>query len=353
MTRLLTTAEELAAIEREWDTLAGPSGRPMQHHAWFSACAADPTRRLHVLVAGTPGRIGAIAPLAVRQNGTERLELVGDEIYEPVDLIYNDPQALLPLARELAQMGMPLHLKRVPAESPTPGVMREAYRRRGMVIARTVPGCPVISLHEGWLRPESQLESGRRSDLRRARRNAEKIGQVRSEILSPTPAEVEPCLAEAFRIEAAGWKGREGSALALDAGRRAFYRRYAMETARQGTLRICFLRIGGQAVAMQFAIEHGQGFWLLKIGYDEAFSRCSPGNLLIADTVRYAAARGLRAYEFLGSIAPWTKVWTVEERACLSVRAYPVAARGLAALAADAAAIAGRRIREAVLARHE
>src|SRR5207244_7317462 len=100
------------------------------------------------------------------------------------------------------------------------------------------------------------------------------------------------------------------------------------------------LRIGGQAAAMQFAVEQGGALWLLKIGYDEAFARCSPGTLLTADTVRYAAARGLRCYEFLGGIESWTRMWTEHERSCVSVRAYPAAGRGLAALAADVAAVA-------------
>ena len=62
-----------------------------------------------------------------------------------------------------------------------------------------------------------------------------------------------------------------------------------------------------------------------------------PGILLTRDTIRYAAERGLRSYEFLGLAEPWTRVWTREERACVSVRIYPFGLRGLAYLAFDAA----------------
>ena len=80
------------------------------------------------------------------------------------------------------------------------------------------------------------------------------------------------------------------------------------------------------------------------MGYDEAFSACSPGLLLMRDTIRYAAQAGLASYEFLGRAEAWTRVWTAEERQTVSLRIYPYGVRGLAALALDAAcALAARR----------
>ena len=42
---------------------------------------------------------------------------------------------------------------------------------------------------------------------------AEAAAPVSFEILSPSPVEVEPLLDEAYRVEAAGWKGERGTAL--------------------------------------------------------------------------------------------------------------------------------------------
>jgi CelD/BcsL family acetyltransferase involved in cellulose biosynthesis len=97
------------------------------------------------------------------------------------------------------------------------------------------------------------------------------------------------------------------------------------------------LRIGGRAAAMQFAVEIGGRFWLLKIGYADEFARCSPGNLLVMETIQYAARAGLKSYEFLGTAEPWIGMWTSQVRPCISVRAYPFNGRGAIALAADAA----------------
>jgi hypothetical protein len=66
---------------------------------------------------------------------------------------------------------------------------------------------------------------------------------------------------------------------------------------------------------------------------------------LLAETIGYAATKGLKSYEFLGTVESWTRVWTTRERRCQSLRAYPVTLRGMAALAEDGFAWLGRRIR--------
>ena len=141
---------------------------------------------------------------------------------------------------------------------------------------------------------------------------------------------------------------RRGAQTALlhDAHRAAFYRQYAESACTEGVLRICFLRIGDRLAAMQLAIEQSDGFWLLKVGYDAKFSQCSPGLLLMRDTIRYAAEAGLRTYEFLGKAEAWTKVWTATEHACVSVRVYPFGLRGMAALAADSFVAARREVEQ-------
>jgi CelD/BcsL family acetyltransferase involved in cellulose biosynthesis len=268
-------------------------------------------------------------------------------------LLFSDPVALQSLANALVKLGSPLFLDRIPADSPTVAAIQEAYRGRGLVLLRSAQPYPRILLHQGWRKPESQLNSGRRSDLRRAVRNAEKIGPVSYQILSPTPSQLGPILDEALEVEAANWKGSEGSAISSDKFRGQFYRHYAASASAAGTLRLCFLRVGSKAVAMQFALECARGFWLLKIGYREEFARCSPGMLLIAETIRYAASKDLVSYEFLGNADNWTRIWTQDEIQTVTIRAYPFRIRGIAALAADAFQSALRRFEVAVKRKKE
>jgi hypothetical protein len=304
---------------------------------------------LHFVVVKTGSQTGAIAPLVRTKGILGRLEYLGVKILrEPTDLVFSDPVALKNLADALATTGFPLFLDRIPADSPTIVAIREAYRGHGLVLLRKAQPYPRILLHLGWRKPESQLSSGRRSDLRRAARNAEKIGPLSYQILSPTPSQLGPILEEALEVEAANWKGSEGSALAHDRLRAKFYRHYAALASAAGILRLCFLRVGRKAAAMQFALECAGGFWLLKIGHREEFARCSPGMLLIAETVRYAASRGLVSYEFLGNADKWTRIWTQDEIQTVTIRAYPFRVRGVAALAADASQAVLRRFEAAM-----
>lgn len=334
--------DALSALAPAWDATAGTEALPMQRYAWIRACADTPVAggRAHVLYVGDVHAPDAIGPLVVRPSpwGGRRLELLGMRaLGEPTDLVGGGENgALGHLAETVAQLRIPLTLHRIRAESGAVRAIQGAFRGRGVVRLRPDIGWPGITLEAGSPEPEARLNGGRRSDLRRARRLAERTGPVTCSIESPAEGEhLDRLLDEAMRVEAAGWKSHAGSALLKDQALASFYRRYAAAASREGALRLCFLRIGGKTAAMQFAVELGERFWLLKIGYDEAFARCSPGTLLILETLRYAAARGLKSYEFLGTPQPWIGMWTKEIRPCVSVRAYPARGGGMVALAAD------------------
>ncbi|MBI1735588.1 MAG: GNAT family N-acetyltransferase [Candidatus Rokubacteria bacterium] len=344
---VVETPDALTRLDAIWEELAGSDAPPTQQAAWARACLAafsDARHTPYLVVAGTGAGL-AIAPMMKHAGAVARLEMLGmAALQEPMDFLYASPDAVPPLARALARSRLPVVLRRVPAASPVVAALRDAYRGRGLVLVRPAAPSPCIALDTAWRDPMRRLEPRRRGDLRRARRRAAEHGPVRPEILAPTPHETPGLLDDAIRIEASGWKRHARTALLLDNRRRAFFRHYAMEASERGALRVCFLRLGGLRVAMQLAVEAAGAFWLLKIGYDDGFRRCSPGTLLMAETVRHAAARGLRAYELLGTVEPWTAFWTRHARPAVSVRAYPASPGGLAAFATDLAAAAGRRL---------
>jgi CelD/BcsL family acetyltransferase involved in cellulose biosynthesis len=346
--------DQLDQLADAWDRLAKKSGSPIDQYIWAKACVEALGDRYspYVLAVGPPDRPIAIAPLARRRRPLAPLELLGvHELREPMDFLYANAAAAASLVRVLAELRAPLSLKRFPAHSFCLAAVATSYRKRGLVLSRDAGACPYIRLDERHTEPEQALSARRRSDLRRARRRAEKLGSVSYEVLSPGPTELGPLVDEAFRVEAASWKGRTGTALVHDTTRRAFFRRYAAAASSKGILRLSLLRIGDSAAAMQLAVETGGRFWLLKVGYDERFARCSPGSLLLVETIRHAAARGLRSYEFLGHAEAWTRPWTRQVRPCVHLEAYPFEARGVGGLATHAAALGGRRLRSAVRSR--
>lgn len=330
-----TDLQQLNQLAAGWRLLGQHTNSPINQFEWSMACAAAfaPTQRLNVMMVGPEIEPIAIAPLHPQTlNGIGYMAMLGvQELHEPMDLVYRDQEALDCLVSALLRDGQPLLLERLPADSLTVTTFHRLCRRRAAIVQRPQMSWPYIALDETWREPENNLNSGRRSDLRRARRHAQDKGPLSTQIITPKLDELDLLLDEAFRIEAASWKGQTGTALACDATRAAFYRHYAHAAAERGILRLCFLRIDQHPVAMQLAIEHGGGFWLLKIGYDAQYAQCSPGMLLLRDTIQYAVEKGLKSYEFLGLVAPWTQVWTRQYRDSVSLRVYPASVRGTSA----------------------
>lgn len=349
-TAQLQVVDDLEGLERlteGWECLESGVTSPMQHFIWARAYAgAFPDARLRLLVVGPTERPRAIAPLVERAAPFHVLEMLGvRQLHEPMDFIYADRRAFGSLARAMLELGAPLHLSRVPADSPASATLRRACKGHGWLRAVPDEGCPSLALGPGWKEPESQFNARRRSDFRRAQRHADKIGKVSYQIIAPRPGELEPLLDEAYAVEAEGWKGAAGSALTVDRERGAFFRTYARAASRKGILRLARMRIGEETAAVQLAVEWGRRFWLMKIGYREKFSHCSPGNLLMLETVRHAARRGLSSCEFLGRVENWTRLWTQSARPCQSLKVYPYNRLGITTLSVDAARGAWSRVK--------
>lgn len=331
-------------------TLAATRGMvrgPIQTPTWLdAACATFATQHLVERITNDDPDVGyaeAVLIRDVRQTFAPYVMPGVDELNEPMDFVYETQAALDNLARQLVRRGLPLRLPRIRRDSPTIDALRRAVGSLGRVVVRPQANFPFIDLHPGWLEPESLLSSRRRSDFRRALKRAQELGDVRSEIIVPQAHDLDELLAIALDIEARSWKGEAGTALRHDPRRAEFFARYTRQACEQGILRLNFLHIGYDIAAMQIAVEQDAGLWLLKVGYDPEFARCSPGNLLIADTIRYAVDAGLSSYEFLGTSETWTRVWTEQEHETVSVRVYPASVSSAAVLIADAAQVVARR----------
>lgn len=310
---------------------------PAQTASWIEAAlsAFSEDGEITSVVVGSADAPEALAAL-IRRRDPDRLEPISSaELYEPLDFLSASPAALQALARACAGLGVPVFLPRLPIESPTVLAMRRAYQRRGMVIVRPADSCLWVRLDSTWTKPERHLDANVRRNLARRRRRASEIGPIQYDLIHPTPAQLEDLLDEAFRIEAASWKGREGTALLQDSRRGQFFRAYAARAARDGDLRIGFLRFGDERVAMHLGIERDGCFWALKMGYDEQYSRLAPGRLIACEALRDSAERGLQRFEMLGVAEGWKREWTNLEHSCVSVRAYPLNPRSATLLMND------------------
>jgi hypothetical protein len=83
---------------------------------------------------------------------------------------------------------------------------------------------------------------------------------------------------------------------------------------------------------MQVSVVQHNAFWILKIGHDSLYDKCSPGLLLLRETLIYAEKEGCTTYEFMGTDAPWIQAWTKNNRKASTIWVYPISSRGIIAL---------------------
>jgi CelD/BcsL family acetyltransferase involved in cellulose biosynthesis len=283
------------------------------------------------------GRLAGIAPLVRRERaGITRLELIGaSELFEPSGLLYDSDEMLELVLGVLVHARRPVLLARIPTQSPIVPRLKSVVRGRGVTLLKSVAGSVAVPISSGWSEFLGRASSQHRYDLRRARRRAEQAGEVAVRIVYPRPEQVDALIAEFVRVESTGWKARNGSSLGQRHALRQFFLTYATRAARSGTIQVALLEVNGQAIAVQLSAQFADRLWVLKIGYDEAWSRCSPGFLLLAETMRDAFDRRLKSFEFLGSDEPWMHQWETITKPFSTAAYYPPTLLGWSGLMAD------------------
>jgi hypothetical protein len=346
---MIVGAIPLSEITQEvWDAIPMQPRTPMQQYIWAKAYQETLANgEVGAVIVGPRSNPQAVALFAEPANGPRRQILLGaEDLWESVEVAAQDDRALCELAETLANCAMPLRFGHHPTDTHFLELLVRAYRGKGLVVMKAHPvgAMPRIKLDRSWVEPESHFSGRRKSDFRRMARKAQAAGKVTFEIIEATTANLDDLVGEALDIEARSWKGRSGTAINQDSKTEAFYRLYARHAMEAGILRLCFMRIDGVAAAMQFAVESENRFWLIKVGYDEAYKHISPGNLLMRETIKYAAERNLQGYEFLGKEADWTKLWADGARPIAAARAYPYNLRGAGAFLSDGIGLLARRI---------
>ncbi|HET9361527.1 MAG TPA: GNAT family N-acetyltransferase [Vicinamibacterales bacterium] len=129
---------------------------------------------------------------------------------------------------------------------------------------------------------EEALPGKSRKEYRRLEHRLSELGRL--EYGEPGPAEIDAWIDAFLELEARGWKGRLGTAMAsTEAGRRFF-----TAVARAGPDRVMLLGLhaGGTPVALKCNLLAGDGAFAFKIAFDEAQGRFSPGVLLELENIR-------------------------------------------------------------------
>lgn len=122
-------------------------------------------------------------------------------------------------------------------------------------------------------------------EFRRLKRRLAESGTLEHAV-ARGPDEIRHAIEGFLTLEAAGWKGRERTAMAIDRYRAAFAREAVHRLAEQDMCRIHSLRLDGRTIASLVVFVEAGVAYTWKTAYDEALSAFSPGTLLMIEVTK-------------------------------------------------------------------
>jgi len=150
-----------------------------------------------------------------------------------------------------------------------------------------------------------------KSNLRNRERRLQEAGAVTFEVATER-ADQARALEAFYELEASGWKGESGTAIASRTHVKAFYDRLVERASSQ--IWIPVLSVAGRPVAAQLYRVQGGTMFMQKTAYHPEFSPFAPGQVLTARVIRYGIQKGMGALDFLADNMPWKADWAPQLR---------------------------------------
>ena len=182
------------------------------------------------------------------------------------------------------------------------GIVEDGPVHRGLAAAAAARGRPCSVVHrsarallESDLSPEAYRETAvrkkKRKELGRLWSRLSEQGVLGYETLE-REEDVERWSDDFLALEAAGWKGEAGSALAAEPRTASFFREAFAGAFRADRLETLRLALDGRPIAMLVNFHAPPGAFSYKIAFDEAYARFSPGVLIELENLRVLARPG-------------------------------------------------------------
>lgn len=290
----LALSDELAAA---WDRLAAEASEPNPFaERWCLQSALhllDPERnaRLVMVRDGSDGPVIGIMPIAAAArygrlplrhvsgwahpnhfHGAPLVRAGFESLFWSILLGWCDAA---PWARTL------LHVPRLTEDGPLHRALIDVARVRGGEVE--VVHREERALLDSQLSPEDYWDAAvrakKRKELRRQANRLAEQGAVGFRRWQAGEA-IDPWIDAFLDLEARGWKGRAGSALASHSDTQAWFRAIVAGAADAGRLDMRALDLGDRPLAMLINFLAPPGGFSFKTAFDEDYARFSPGVLL-------------------------------------------------------------------------
>jgi Acetyltransferase (GNAT) domain len=124
-------------------------------------------------------------------------------------------------------------------------------------------------------------------------------------------------------VENTGWKGRENTSVKAMPANARFFQLAAERYAASGWMEWNFMEGDGTTIGAHYAVRVRRTVYLLKIGYDERYSKSTPGNVMLEKVVEHACAAGDVDEISLVADCDWHRYWAMKRRELYDVIVLP------------------------------
>ena len=297
---IVPIAEFIADDTQAWDALANDASEPNAFlERWFFVPAVEHLSipaDLRMLAVRIDDMLIGLMPVA-RAHRYGRMQVAHLQNWLHYHCFLGTPlvragweaafwsAALSALDRDPATRGF-LHVTALDGEGPLATALLAA--RSGAAIVHRSQRALLASSLGPTEYYETTVRAKKRKEIRRLQARLAELGTVAARHLTD-PSELDAWIDTFLALEAAGWKGREGAALANDAGTAAFTRAALHGAQAAGRLDLLRLDLDGRAIAMLVNFRTPPGSFSFKIAFDEEYARFSPGVLVSLENLRSLA----------------------------------------------------------------
>jgi CelD/BcsL family acetyltransferase involved in cellulose biosynthesis len=284
-----------------WDDLALRAAEPNPfHESWFllaSLQALDTDGSVSLLVFRQQGALAGLLPVRreTRYYGKPIRHLANwthPNCFLGAPLVAAGSEhafwhGLVDWADRTSKPGLFLHLSGIPLHGrlheALKQVLEQQGRRSGVVYREERAILATEQTPEQFF--DASTSAKARSELRRKQARLGEMGALSFE-WHFDDAGIAQWSEQFLALEASGWKGESGTAIASNPETAGLFREAMAGSARRGRLQRLAMKLDGRPLAMLTSFLAAPGAFGFKIAFDEQFARFSPGVLLQKENLR-------------------------------------------------------------------
>lgn len=292
-----------------WEALAARAGTPNPFfESWYLLAGLarfDPQERIHIAALMRGNGLDALVPVQrARRYGRHPLPHLAVWLHAnaflgaPVVAAGSEEtfwEALLDWADRNAGIAAFFHSAALPLETALAEALMAVSARQGReaVLVHREERAMLASPLAPAAYLEQALPGKKRKELRRQQARLAEQGTL-AVVRRHDADGIEPWIEHFLALEARGWKGSAGSALACAGETAGLFRESMRAAAERGALERLSLELDGQPIAMLATLIAPPGAFSYKTAFDERYARFSPGVLLQLENLALLERPGVR-----------------------------------------------------------